>query len=369
MSNLYSTIGDVKFYNYISNNNFAGVPNALIASTADKGLVNWIYEYAFNSLDVSYSSLVAAWRFPKVVGTPTEPESTTVQVTTPSSATTTRFGYRFNNLYSHCVGIISGVGLGIRSSADSTVNLTNSGTSPYLNYPYNLNSSTATNFYTLDNPLNLSRITFGVKSPTTMVFAEFWLNSGSYQLLSNIHSCSITVHGWMHSHNSVIFNNTSMGRAYAFSCGTNSSLNLNLVSYSGARLVTGTTFQPLEVRYYQISCTEYTNQELFLTDLILYDSSTGYGRSVQLGKVDNRIVCLGRGNFQPGLIYKGENIFGRTGIEYWVCACSFMTTNYQGPITYNDLNLPSEIFKSNNRFNSLDRDYLLFRVNLRTDLP
>lgn len=368
MSNLYSSIGDLRFYNYFSSTYFAGVPNATIQTNNDKGLVDWIAESAFAALDVARSSLILSWRFPKIVGTPTEPETITAQVTTNNTMSVARFGYRFSNNYSHAVGSNNtGSGLGIRSGEGATISMTSNSNINYLVYPYFLNTSTSATFYVDTQPLLVNRITFAVKSPTTMVFAEFWLNSQTYELLSNPHSCSIMVHGWMHDHNTQVFNSTSQQRGYAFSVGTNTSNNLRGI-YQGNRLVTGTTSQPLNVRYYQITCPAYQEQDLFLTDLILYDSTTGYGNTVQLGKVDNRVVCLGRGNFRPGLIYRVNNVFGRTGVEYWICACSYMIGDNR-PITYSDLSLPKEIFINNDFSNPKDRDYLMFRVNLRFDLP
>lgn len=354
MSNLYSSDGDIKFYNYISPSFYSGVP----VGSVDKNIFQFLSEHAFDSVDVAVSGIdYTFYKFPQVGGTPTEKEPLTG---TTSSSTNARGVYRNANqeLRSIAIGSTSKY-IGMSQSSFST------GTSGSRNENPTVKFGTSVISTALDGATSV--ILFITKSPTSMIFGECWLSGGIYEPLTNPSRFSVVITGWMHD--SIFFNSSNPIASYYSMVFSTNSNNLFNSSFDGRRLNTtaNNVSASLEHRYYDITCQAgtgtYTGQDVFLTDIILYDR---YNPGIQIGKIDNRIACLGRGNLQQGRIYRTINPFGRTGTEYWLCLGSYTPDETKWQKTTSDLLLPASLFRT---WDINNRDFILQRIQLRPDLP
>lgn len=349
MSNLYSSADDIRFYNYISPTYYAGVPVAAV----DKNIFQFLSEHAFASTDVAVSTNNSTfYKFPKVVGTPTESETATGQT---SSGVNARGCFRNTNQDIRCIGsgnTFKFVGM----SPLANLNIGTSSTfASVITHKFSTNSLATA----LDGVTTV--ILFITKSPSTLMFAECWLGGSAYASMNVSSRFSVAITGWMHD--SIFFNTANSISSYYTQVFSTDSTLFYAQNQNRKRLFTtaGNTTIDLEHRYYDIPCSP-TNS-IILADLILYNRDSP---SIQIGKVDNRVACIGRGNLQQGLIYQTTNPFGRTGIEYWLCLGSFTPDEAKWQKSVSDLSLPASLFRT---WDINNRDFILMRINLRTDLP
>lgn len=359
MSNLYSSSGDIRFYNYISPSFYSGVP----VGSVDKDITQFLSEHAFSSIDFFNSGNdYYVYRFPQVNGTPTQRETTTAQISaTANGRGFFRMGSGINDRRSIAIGspakttnmspLTTGLNIGAGSTTWSSLETFKFSTSSLLTA---LDGST-------------SVILFITKSPTSMIFGECWFDSNTYQPLTNPSRFNVVLTGWMHD--SIFFNSANPIASYYTTVFSTTSSSLFVQNLTTRRLTTSasTASVTLEHRFYDIICQTgtgtYNGENIFLTDIILYDRGVP---GIQIGKVDNRIACLGRGNLQQGRIYRTINPFGRTGTEYWLCLGCYVPDETKWQKTPSELALPASLFRT---WDINNRDYILQRIQLRPDLP
>ena len=364
MPTLYNTTGDVKFYNFISNYYPSGVPcGAVRGFVSSAGINKWMTDYAFASVDIvgvtayGFSFRDIYFSFPKVVSTPTENETIVTQV---NSTTNFRFFMSW--------GSNSDIDrASFHSTSDMSIKTTDTGvanTSPINRFDYpqiaNITSTAQDDTY--------NSFYFAARSPSTIAITSFRTKNNMGLLDSDYNFGEIVVMGWLH--NSIYPNPPSVEANRYNSCfhlhvyNIAGVLNFN-VFYGSTPIGKATaSFVTLGHRYYDISCTvgNYVAGR-FLTDLILSNSVSPF---TQIGKVDNSVVCLGRGNFTKGKTYQVVDVFGRTGTEYWTCVGSITPTTHTPPTWTPTLGLPLSKYKVWANQNELD--YIMLRTYVEEDL-
>lgn len=352
MPDFWNTIGNLKFYNFISNQYFNGIAPANSSSFTQSFLIrDWLSNYVFSANPSLFSASAIHLYFPKVIGSPTENESCTGN---PNATNNYRFRLFLNQDYS----------LYYNSTSNSDSIITS-------------NSGTAASSFGVSNiirDLNISAasfdfcFTFGVASPTTIALFEFLLPNQPRKALINYTLSNFLIFGW--AHNSIFPSPFTEANARYNSCyilnGRNN-YGTNFPSLIGRRpTITGTTSsQDIgEIKYYDIECLSGSyNPGIFFTDLILRDNNNTLGYPM-VGKVDNRVACIARGNCISGEVYRATNIFGRTGVEDWVCVSPFMpstnTINSWTPTT----TFRNDYYKA---WKLNEYDYLMIRVATYND--
>lgn len=321
MPNLYNilnsgTAEEVRLYNFISNQYFAGVPVGLTSNVtgnaADHTMNDWLANSAFDVGQHLYSGGNNYFYFPAVVGTPTEYEDFPGTL----SASQYRFRAYRNRVDGPIIAHDHNLHLGAYQDVQSSI-IT-------YNVDFGLNAN-ATNRLDLFN--------FGAKSATTLVECGIQLAGASGDYLYNMIRCIVTIQGWLHdgiyNQTTPINENYRYNNAFMMSLGWVTAYvgYANLVGYSPN--IKGTNNNRAhQIAYRDIACQvgNYT-PGLFMTDFVLHENTTRR----PLGKVDNRVICLGRGNFEKGRVYRANNLFGRTGPEDWLCANHLVPSSYTIP--------------------------------------
>lgn len=351
MPNFWNTVGDLKFYNFISNKYFNGAPPASYLSFTDSFLIrDWLANYVFTSNPSLFSSSYIYLYFPSVIGSPTENESCTGN---PNSTNNYRFRLYLNQDLSTYYN----------NGITNAVNTQNSGSTATVFTISNTTKSSNTSALSFDYVF-----TFGVASPTTICLFEFLLPNQPEKSLTNYTLTNFWLFGWAHdSYYPSPFVNASLRYNACFYMEGRSNWGSGVVTLNGNRptLTGSTTSQEINLpRYYDIECTtgSYT-PGLFFTDLILRDKNNTDGYPM-IGKVDNRVACIGRGNFTIGEIYRATNIFGRTGTEDWMCVSNFMPS----ALTINTWT-PTPTFRNDyyKAWKLGEYDYLMVRIYTEED--
>jgi len=367
MPALYNTVGDLKFYNFISNRYPSGVPAALVrqfVSTA--GINRWIEDYAFatneragssrnSSFQLRYMSLI----FAPVLDTPTANEL----ITTCTYNANYRF---FLNIYYDDRGLTTdnSSSYGLRTSDP------NGGNNFYSINDLVFGEDLSSNYEALNDRYDW--YTFCSRSPSTLVVSQLKSNNPMGSLETDFRESEMLIMGWMHDS---VFPSPPVNEAFRYSgCYTLKirDANKNSKSYTNIRMFrcgvknsSGSSYVNLFPRYYPINCVtgSYTAGR-FLTDLILIDNSDPFQ---QVGKVDNRVVCLGRGDFVKGRVYEVADVFGRTGIEHWLCFCAYTPSSMAFPTWTPTTTLSADKWLYWNDANN-ETDYIMLRVYVEGDL-
>lgn len=321
MPYLYNTVNggtndELRFYNFISNQFPAGVPTALTPTIertpslpATPGVFTnsrpreWFTDYGFNAAHRLYNGNRYYYYFPAIAGTPTANELLT-------GVPTTTTNYRFQRVCNQDAGPMNSNDYRLNVNAYDGTGITNIEVQP--NFGTNTNGQNEFNIFN-----------FAVKSNTTYVSYGFRTIGATNDLLVNMNRAVIHISGWLHDG---IYGTPPIREAFRYNncflmsvrwdSTQNTSCTFTALS-PNQRLTTFSTSYTL--RHKPIVCqTGQYAPGLFLTDLILYEDL--FPSYPAAGKLDNRVVCLGRGNFVPGRIYRVENVFGRTGTEDWLCA-------------------------------------------------
>jgi hypothetical protein len=350
MPALFNTVDSTKFYNFISNKFPHGVYISELSSISPTFLIrDWFTTYALPTSSLFASNRISYY-FPSVVSSPTENESCTG---TANGSTNFRFS----------IGMGTDYTITNNSPASTiTLNTQNSGSSSVL-----VASLTNSAHITASSILSENRhFTFGVCSPTSVVLVTFELKDNPEKNLTTFDSVAIYSAGWLQEGIFPSPFTTATHRynnCYTFTHRYSSGL---IPSFSSGRMpsTTGTTtsIECKDAKYFDINCLSgaYTTG-LFLTDLLLHESGTPFHLR---GKVDNRVLCIGRGTFEVGKIYRATNVFGRTGNEDWLCIIPFMGST----ATYTTVNwvkgqshLRSQAWQPN------QLDYILMRIYTEED--
>lgn len=351
MPTFWNTVEDLKFYNFISNNYFNGAAPVNYTEFAQSFLIrDWMSNYVFTTNPSVYSSSNIHCYFPRVVGSPTENESCTGNANATNNY---RFRLYLNQDYS----------LYYNSTTSNSLNTQNSGA-----------TATNSNIFNQIKTINNSAkgfdfvFTFGVASPSTIVLFEFLLLDQAEKSLVNYTLTNFLIFGWAHdSFYPSPFVNASLRYNACYLMEGRSTWGSGITSLSANRpTITGSTSSQsmATIKYYDIDCISGSYVPgLFFTDLILRDDDNNNGYLMR-GKVDNRVACIGRGGFIIGEIYRATNIFGRTGIEDWICVSNFMpstnTINNWTPTT----TFRNDYFKA---WKTNEYDYLMVRVYTEED--
>lgn len=364
MPALYNTVGDLKFYNFISNRYPSGVPAAMVRQfVSNAGVNRWLEDYAF----IASERAVGDWRnpfnasiyftFPRVVGTPTENETIT-------SNTTSNYRFLHRNY-----GDDRGIGVYQDSVWNHHLNTRDTGGTTLINQVYiaqpegNINSTSVIGD-------RYDWFTFCVKSPTTLVTSQIVTTTPMGSLEEQFRYSQISILGWMHDS---VFPSPPVNETFRYSSlyifniydagKTTKSYNTsNSVRVNQKASTTRVTLFP---KYYPINCItgSYTAGR-FLTDLILIDSTDPFQ---QVGKVDNRVACLGRGDFVKGRVYEVSDVFGRTGVEHWLCFCAYTPSSMSFPTWTPTTTLSPDKWSYWNDANN-ETDYIMLRVYVEGDL-
>ncbi len=327
MVSLYNAVGGLNFYNFVSNQYYAFVPVAMIDTNfADgKHMKQWLEDSgtvtgaAFPSANQRTGALSTHtyFYFPAVASTPTENETCTGACTSSNYRFYTRWNY---NRYSPMMN---------SASSYCYVNTADSGGSNQIGFglggAYN------------DGGEFMDTVGFGVASDTTLVTCGIRWNGGtltrgkleSYQedAQNGILYFNTCIWGWMHDGvypappvlETDRYNNAYVLRhRYDHNDGPS---YLGHYNCETPKVKATTQYHNCDRQeYFDISCTTGSySAGLFLTDLVIHENFQTNNIYAARGKVDNRVVCLGRGNFELGKIYRATNIFGRTGDEDWIC--------------------------------------------------
>lgn len=325
MTNLFNTVGNIKFYNKISNTYFAGIPSASINGTTEApriSVLNWIDDYLYpgttfaggRQVNGTFGSTEEMFMYiPPAVGTPTENETIAAGTTTSTSN-----NYRWE-LEMDYNPHLPGVG----SNQRIKMNGIDAGAGDNLYVEINpLDFFSATTTYITDRE---DYVAFCVASPTTIVMSTIKMDVAlGGKLNENFERSYTFVIGWMHDS---IYPAPPATEAYRYNSCYCLAVRSLPTSRDGmiARVPTqkalagtnDTNYENLLYGYYDISCQSgsYT-PGLFLTDYVFIKNSSPF---TKYGKMDNEVACVGRGNFELGRVYEATDVFGRTGVEYWLC--------------------------------------------------
>ena len=318
MPDFWNTVGNLRFYNFISNRYFNGVPPASSSQFTRSFLwSNWFSQYVFPSNPSVYSANLVCFYFPRVVGTPTENESCT-----GTANTTNNFRFRFFNNFD--------LTLFFSDNGSCSINTQNTDSASTNFIVNNVYGQSNTNASSLDYVFP-----FGVASPTTVALFDFLLPNQPIKSLTNYTTTQFYIAGWLHDGAAPTpFTDANLRYNNCFTITGSSptrtaTQSLTRLDIRRPTATGSTTLQDMGViRYYDINClTGSYTPGLFFTDLILRDNLSASGFPMR-GKVDNRVVCLGRGSdFVVGQVYRANNIFGRTGAEDWMCVCPWMPSS------------------------------------------
>lgn len=366
MPNLYNTVGNLRFYNFISNQYPAGVPVAFIRQFVSSADINrWMIDYAFDSIERSFNDTNdgnVAFYFKRAVGEPCDNETIEVQA---DMSNRRRFYWRSrydNRALSYAYNSDLYAQLNT-SDVDTTATWTDA-----IRPTYYGNSGTWSSDTDLNNREDY--FVFGVRSPSTLVFGDFLLNAAQGGKLNTDYNRSqIFIMGWLHD---CIFPTPPAKEFFRYNpCFIleiyNAGTNLGFSAFEGYRpkqTRSGNDEQYLEYRYYDIVCqdaTVYQSGDIFMTDLVLCDNVAPYNK---IGKVDNRVVAMARGVLEKGRVYQVANVFGRTGTEEWVCMGHVNPLNYTVPTWVMGANRPAEYYKF---WQPNELDYVMMRVYTEAD--
>lgn len=327
MPTLFNTISsgtadEVRTYNFISNIYYSGVPTGKLADhNGTPGNFtgtyqgDWLVGTALPSTNIILSSNNYHFYFPPVVGEPTEKETITGTVTT----TKCRFRLSYDN----------NIHIGVMNNNNMKTNTISTQLAGTLTNPVEIGDP---QLGITDSSLtNQNVFNFGVASNSTIALGGFITPniSGGDQLTTATRSAIYLV-GWMHDG---VYNTTPQEDWSRFNnCYILgymwTSPNVYSTEYGGCpRGLNNTSNYDFDFVYKDITClTGNYTPGLFLTDLLIsyYINPT---RPI-LGKVDNRVACMGRGLFEIGKVYRATNVFGRTGTEDWLCMCPAIPNTY-----------------------------------------
>lgn len=350
------TANEVKTYNFISNVYYAGVPTGKLAD--HKGTPgdfagtfqgDWINGTAIPSSNINFSSNNYHFYFPATSGEPCSVETLT---SVSSSAFRFRIAYGGNNYH---IGVMNNPSM-VTNSISTQTNGSATSIVEIIDPQLGLNNT---------GLIDQNIFNFGAASKTTLALGGFITpNITGGDNLTTATRSAIYLIGWMHE------------GVYATTpqqdwCRFNSCYilgfqwikpNLHSLIYGGSpRALNSSTTYNFEFAYKDIVClTGNYTPGLFLTDIVL----TYYQNPERpiLGKVDNRLACMGRGLFEVGKVYRATNIFGRTGVEDWVCMCPAIPSSY---IISNWSYGMNGIYTGAWRPNEFD--YILLRVKTEAD--
>lgn len=376
MSTIFNTVDDVHFMNFFSNNYYSGVPVAeMYLFDENANFTRWIKNVVLDGHSIQNGNHLN-FRLPND-GALTLANETLLP---DSPITLNAMRFRIHNMLDWSPGD-SGAG---PNMLDPRSILGSPNSQTYGRYAF-INTADAPNAAWQANVLsgqkryryiniglaptgtlasNNDMFSFGTKSNTTIAMTTFRLSKDfGGSLIDDFLTSGITVCGWMHN---CIYGHplpSEVARyfgVYMLSI-SHSGINTKHFNYrmcmsGGEKNVGGDSFYDLEPYYYDIVCEdgEYI-PGLFLTDYVLVDENY-----TKLGKVDNRVVCLGRGTFELGRIYEVNNAFGRTGKEHWLCVTSATPTNYYPPKRWQSTDEgSSEQFRV---WQTNELDWLLMRV-------
>lgn len=363
MPNIFNSVGDLRFFNFISNSFPCGVPvNLLYTYSADANFHRWVTSTALPGQSISSSHLY--FRFPYSTS---EPALATETILSTSSNNTTNQRFYYSNLYAASDGNPGrGDPRAINSGSSRVLYLSNvdAGVAPAWN-----TGATQVNINAAGNG-DLSAVpnffSFGVKSPTTIAMLTIVSNLASGNTLNlNYSTASISIAGWMHNGIYTAPLQLESQRYYGAYVGhfyQSSPTSLGYQSYEirgGFDKGISGNFS-LPHKYYDIVLQngEYT-PGLFVTDFVFTDDFF-----VKRGKADNRVLAMGRGNFKLGQVYQITNAFGRSGTETWLCVCSLMPTTYSTATWGLGADTNLDRFKY---WKPGEYDYLLMRVYTEAD--
>lgn len=309
------TPNELRFYNYISNRFYGGVPTGLINieyPLNSRTINDWLINYAFPANTATLiSSVQTYFYFPNVTGTPTQNESCTGTVNNTNN-------FRFS-VYNNQLSIQA------HNNGATIINTQNSGTAA-TQISQLLEGVRVANNTDVSGSYNY--FMFGVKSATTLVLYAYRSTKNLGGKPTEYDFYSTLVVGWLH--NGIFptpftdplhrYNNCF----YYSQRALNTSVSINS-TYGGTARQTGLTtiFDLNRHHYYEIACQgggSYISGSRLLHDFPVWENDSSLGFRFR-GTIDNRVVCAGRGDFKVGEIYRAENIFGRTGVEDWLCVC------------------------------------------------
>lgn len=318
MPALWNSDGDIKFLNFISNKYFAGVPAGALNNfdPANPTIGSWLINHAFSPTEAFLSSTYYWIYFPSVPGTPTENETCTGQV----AGGNRRFALYLNRDY----GLIN------QNQSNNFVYTNDSGASE-VSFSENWSGLIIEN--NIDVQSRYNYFTFGAKSPTTLVLTNFRTRGTVGDYLTDYDNCCTIIFGWLHdgifptppTDESQRYNNFFMLELRDYYL--NNYVTHYVVRRPNAKGSTGTVNMNV-LRHLEINCqTGNYTPGFFLTDLVLQENNVASNYQPQ-GKVDNRVACMGRGNFEVGKIYRVTNPFDRIGTEDWLCCGRIFPSSY-----------------------------------------
>lgn len=369
MPSLFNTVGNLEFYNFISNQLPSGV---LCADTptyeATNGtLIRWLgerglstttarfYNGVNNANDSTYnSSNYIYFYFPQVVGEPCENE-----IITTSANSSNRWRFQLRLAYDpRAIGIDNDQQIFLQSTS-----LTTTSRSITENLQTRAGTTNNTSRYCDGRG---DWFSFAVASPSTVIMTTFNTSTDTNPSLNADYEWNQTViMGWAQDsiypspptvesfrHNAcyyMILENDSKTNAYY------SYLNGRRINTVDAD-VNNQGFKLLDIKYYDISCQSGSYVAgTFVTDLLLFDEV-----GQEFGRADNRVICLGRGAFEKGRIYQLSNVFGRTGAEEWICVGAYTPNSYALGTWLPGQSLPSA-------WSPNEYDYMLMRIYTEAD--
>jgi len=365
MPNLYNTVGNLRFYNFISNQYPAGVPVGFVRQFVSNASLNrWMNDYAFDPVErvLDYYDTSFHFYFQKVAGEPCDNETITVQANNANRRRFFFYNYYDQRVLSYTYS--SNIYVQLNTSDVDT-----SGTwTDRLQPTYYGNGSPWDSSSSYDNKEDY--FVFGVRSPSTLVFGDFLLSvAKGGKLNTDYNRSQIFIMGWLHD---CIFPTPPAKEFFRYNpCFIlkiyNQGTNLGFSAFEGYRprqKRSGNDEQYLEYRYYDITCqdsTVYQSGDIFMTDLVLCDNFAPYNK---IGKVDNRVVAMARGVLEKGRVYQVNNVFGRTGTEEWICMGHVNPLNYTVGNWVIGANRPAEYYKF---WQPNELDYVMMRVYTEAD--
>lgn len=365
MPALYNTVGNLRFYNFISNQYPAGVPVGLVRQFVSNASLNrWMNDYAFDSIErfITDSDRRIHFYFKRATNEPCDNETITVQ-----ADGTNRRRFWWSNEYD--LRALSYTNSSYIYAQLNTQDVDVTGAwGDVLRPTYYGNGNTWASSTALNNREDY--FVFGVRSPSTLVFGDFLLNAtAGGKLNTNYNRSQIYIMGWLHD---CIFPTPPAKEFFRYNpCFIleiyNAGTNLGFSTFEGYRPKqkgSGNDEQYLEYRYYDIVCqdaTVYQSGNIFMTDLVLCDNVAPYNK---IGKVDNRVVAMARGVLEKGRVYQVSNVFGRTGNEEWLCMGHVNPLSYTVPNWVMGANRPAKYYKF---WQPNELDYVMMRIYTEAD--
>lgn len=357
-----NTVGDVDFYNFISNKYPAGIPFRWVRSVESTHYnpLWWLARNVWSSTQANMSGNddgdIYIW-FPSVASTPTENETNTSSANTSSRY---RWYIRSDSKY--------GIGIDNDDRVRITWHDTNTSARSHEFVIGNQSARADINNSAEGEQLE-NYFSFACASPSTFVYSTFITDTEDNPRLNTNYeyNCTLII-GW--AHDSVfpsppVDENTRYNAVYCLRINT-SLTNPVICEHEIRRPIDKTqsnnNTQDMIPSYFPIACQSGSySLGTFLTDLILHDDN-----GTQVGKVDNRVACIGRGNFEKGKVYQVNNVFGRTGNEEWLCTGPYVVDvvlpNWE----------PGDDVTSDNKFQNAvwpvgEEDYLMIRIYTEAD--